>query len=422
MPEPITISQLQIENVKRVKALKLTPDSAGLTVVGGKNNQGKTSVLDAIAWTLGGNKYKPSNPKNDQSVIPPFLHLELSNGLRIERTGANSTLKVIDPKGNKAGQTLLDEFINYLALDLPKFMAATNKEKALILLQILGIGDKLHQLEQQESQLYNQRHAIGQIADQKKKFAAEMPDYPDVPEFLVSAMELIQQQQEILAINGENQHKRDNLSSLQAKARKIQQDINQLLEQQKAILVDLEIAQKSALDLQDQSTTELEQNINQIEDINVKVRANLDKAKAEDDAHEYKGQYDTLTTQIEDVRKARLGLLQGAKLPLPGLSIEDSELVYNGHKWDCMSSSEQLKVAVAIVRQTKPECGFVLLDKLEQMDLDTLREFGSWLESEGLQAIATRVSTGEECHLIIEDGYAVNQAVAIPPKFKEGEF
>ena len=64
-------------------------------------------------------------------------------------------------------------------------------------------------------------------------------------------------------------------------------------------------------------------------------------------------------------------------------------------------------MATAIVRRLNPQCSFVLLDKLEQMDLDTLREFGAWLESEGLQAIATRVSTGPECTLIIEDGMAV---------------
>ena len=50
-----------------------------------------------------------------------------------------------------------------------------------------------------------------------------------------------------------------------------------------------------------------------------------------------------------------------------------------------------------------------LLDKLEQMDMDTLKEFGMWLEAEGLQAIATRVSTGEECSIIIEDGYVTGQ-------------
>ena len=73
-------------------------------------------------------------------------------------------------------------------------------------------------------------------------------------------------------------------------------------------------------------------------------------------------------------------------------------------KWDNMSGSEQLRVATAIVRCLKPQCGFVLLDKLEQMDMTTLTEFGRWLEAEHLQAIATRVSTGSECQIIIEDG------------------
>ena len=57
-----------------------------------------------------------------------------------------------------------------------------------------------------------------------------------------------------------------------------------------------------------------------------------------------------------------------------------------------MSGAEQLMVATAIVRKLNPNCGFVLLDKLEQMDTDTMREFGDWLSSVGLQAIATRVS------------------------------
>ena len=100
-------------------------------------------------------------------------------------------------------------------------------------------------------------------------------------------------------------------------------------------------------------------------------------------------------------------LLASAVLPLPGLSVTVGRLTYNGMNWDSLSSSDQLKVATAIVWAVNPNCGFVLLDKLEQMDLETLSQFGAWLESEGLQVIATRVSTGEECSIIIEDGTAV---------------
>ena len=63
----IKINKLEIENVKRVKAVKLEPSANGLTIVGGNNNQGKTSVLDAIAWTLGGDTYRPSQPSREGS-------------------------------------------------------------------------------------------------------------------------------------------------------------------------------------------------------------------------------------------------------------------------------------------------------------------------------------------------------------------
>ena len=55
---PTKINRLEIENVKRVKAAVIEPNQNGLTIIGGNNNQGKTSVLDAIAWALGGNKHK----------------------------------------------------------------------------------------------------------------------------------------------------------------------------------------------------------------------------------------------------------------------------------------------------------------------------------------------------------------------------
>jgi len=420
----IKINKLEIENVKRVKAVKIEPSANGLTIVGGKNNQGKTSVLDSIAWALGGEKYRPSQPQRDGSVIPPSLHIVLSNGLVVERKGKNSDLKVIDPNGQKGGQQLLNEFVEQLALDLPKFMQASAKEKANTLLQIIGVGDKLHELEQKEQELYNRRRTIGQIADQKKKFAKEMPYYPDAPKEPISISELLRQQQEILARNGENQRKREDLRNLEIQAANIQRQIDELLAKQAIILADLEIAKKSALDLHDESTEELENNIRNIEEINIKVRVNLDKEKAEEDAQDYANQYAMLSVQIDEIRQAKTDLLKNADLPLPGLSVVDGELTYNGFKWDNMSGSDQLKVSTAIVRKLNPKCGFVLLDKLEQMDLDTLREFGQWLEQEGLQAIATRVSTGPECSIIISDGYVVGEEepVQSPPTWKAGEF
>jgi len=425
----VKINIVEIENTKRVKAVRVEPSANGLTVIGGNNNQGKTTVLDSIAWVLGGEKYKPSQAQRDGSVLPPNLHIVMSNGLIVERKGKNSDLKVIDPSGQKGGQQLLNDFVEQLALDLPKFMQSNNRDKANILLQIVGVGDKLYEIEKSEKEVYNRRLAIGQIADQKTKFAKEATYYPDAPKEPISASELIRQQQDILAQNGENQRKRQSLAVFQNKANDLSIKIADLNNELTAVLKDLSIAQKSAIDLHDQSTDELESNITNIEAINRKVRTNLDKDKAEQDALEYSSQYATLTKEIDDLRKNKIDLLKGADLPLSGLSVEDGELIYNGKKWDCMSSSDQLKVSTAIVRKLNPNCGFVLLDKLEQMDLTSLKEFGEWLEQEDLQAIATRVSTGEECSIIIEDGYVVGadiQASEQPAEenktWKEGSF
>ena len=202
--EPMKINQLEIENVKRIRAVKVTPHETGLTIIGGNNNQGKTSVLDAIAWALGGDRYRPSQAPREGSVIPPNLHIVMNNGLVVERKGKNSDLKVTDPSGRKGGQQLLNEFVSQLALDLPKFMEASAKEKADTLLQILGVGDQLKELEHRETDQYNRRRAIGQIADQKEKFAKEQAYFPDAPREPISATELIKRQQDILAKNGEN--------------------------------------------------------------------------------------------------------------------------------------------------------------------------------------------------------------------------
>ena len=410
----VKISEFQLENVKRIKAVQCEPTQNGITVIGGKNNQGKISVLDSIAWALGGDRFRPSQAQREGSVIPPYIKIKLSNGIIVERQGKNSSLKVIDPSGNKGGQQLLNEFIESFALNLPKFMEANAKEKADILLRIIGVGDKLFELEKEENEIYNSRHAIGQIAAQKQKYADEMAHYDGVPDDLLSASDLIQEQQAILLRNAENKKKRERLSELREQKQRLQQALEECEKE-------LKIAELSAAELEDRSTAELEENIQKIDEINVKIRSNLDKERAEEEAHRYQEQYDELSVKLENIRSEKKKLLESADLPLPGLSVEDGEITLNGMKWDNMSGSDQLKAATAIIRRLNPKCGFVLMDKLEQMDLDTLCDFGHWLEREGLQVIATRVSTGDECSIVIEDGYSV-PAEPAAPKFTKGVF
>jgi len=419
--ELVKIIELQVENTKKVQAIAITINKSGLYIVGGNNAEGKTTILDAIMFALGGDKYRPSNLKRDGSNADPYIKITLNNGFIVERKGKNSSLKVSDPNGVDAGQTLLNKFISQLALNIPKFLDSSDKDKANILLQIIGVGNKLAVLDKQEKEIYNERLMIGRDADRKQKYAEELDAFDNVPLNMITATELIQQQQKVLLNNAENSRKRDNLKNNLDKELILQASIKSMSDRLKEenlkiaqVRNDIAIAEKAAHNLQDESTEKIENQINSIEETNAKVRSNNDKTNALKDAKVLRDQYDACSTQIDKLREERMALLNAAKLPLPGLSIDQGELTYNGQKWDCMSGSEHLKVATAIVRKLNPTCGFVLLDKLEQMDNKTLQEFASWLVKENLQVIGTRVSTGDECSIVIEDGMVIEDKTKQP--------
>lgn len=419
--QDVRITALELSNVKRIKAVALEPAPAGLTVIGGKNGQGKTSVLDGIAWALGGERFRPDAAKREGSVLDPELRVQLSNGLTVIRKGPKSALTVVDETGKRSGQQLLNEFVETLALDLPKFLHASDKERASILLGILGIQDQLDALEREERSLYDTRTQTGRDRDQARHHADSMEWYPDVPAEPVSVTELTIQLRDAQATNEQNAELRRRVDDLESRLKAIDDQITDLTSKKSGVYHQLVKAREDATGLVDQDTDTLLREIQAADAINTKVRQNIARTEAEQRADTLVEQYAALSTEIDAVRARRVALLEGADMPLPGLSVQEGVLYYNGQPWSCMSSAEQMRAATAIVGRLKPECRFVLVDRLETMDTDTLREFGAWAAERGLQVIGTRVSTGGECTVVIEDGEVVESAPAAP-KWKEGTF
>ena len=412
--DAVKITALELENVKRVKAVKLEPKESGLTVIGGRNGQGKTTILDSICWALGGKKYEPDKPQRDDSVSNPSLHVELSNGIVVDRSGKGSTLKVTDSTGAKAGQALLDTFIENPALDLPKFLNANDKDKAKTLLEIIGVENQLEALDKREASLTQSRLAAGQSARQSKAAAEAMAWFPDAPTEYVNITELADLQRLAIEHNADNKTTimyfnrevgaLENLEDRIAEARSRLQELERQHEEAKA---KVERLSKEISALEDIDVTQYSAQIESAEEINEQIRSNEMRALAFKNAEELENKWKQLDSDVQAVRDERMALLKSVSMPLDGLTVEDGLLVYKGHTWGDMSGSEQLRVATAIVRKLKPACGFVLIDKLEQFDTQTLAEFGQWCESEDLQIIGTRVSTGDECSIIIEDGLVV---------------
>lgn len=411
------ITALEVQNVKRVKAVALEPSPEGLTVIGGRNGQGKTSVLDAIAYALGGERLAPTNYRREGAAAESRIRVETDDGLIIERKGKNAALTVTDSTGRRAGQKLLDATIGRISIDLPAFLNANDREKATTLLKLLGVGDRLEKLDRDEKAKYDLRTATGRMEAQKRKAAEELPWHEGAPEQEVSVAELVKRQQEILAKNGAHERLRQELAANERALRAANQrcydltaELGRAKREADELARKVAVGQSEVSELRDESTEEVERSIAEIEETNAKVRDNARRMAVLADAADLAEQCGALTAEIEAIRAERAALLEGADLPYPGLSVEDGKLTLDGKAWDCMSSSRQLIVATAIAARLAPDCKFVLVDKLEQLDAETLREYDAFLREHGLQCIGTRVSTGGECSIVIEDGMVAGAA------------
>ncbi len=435
-PEPVKIASLQMENVKRVEAVEVELSESGVEVIGGRNNQGKTSILDGICWALGGDRFRPSSPDNENTGGNANVRVELSNGLVAQRKGKRGALWVTDPDGKKAGQQILNDIIEMFALNLPRFLRSDDKKKAQTLLQIIGVEEELQKIEEEEKRLYDERKNVGRDLEKAEGHYEELPFYDDAPDTLKTTSELVQRRKEAQDHNAsydrlqekfeackqdiESEKKEqtrceDRIAELKKEIERLEGEVSQ----HKSTIQEKE-RQKSELAEQIENfeyadTTEIDQELEDIEAINDKVRANQQKAEAKRKAEKLREEYEEYTRSVNQQRERKMELLQGADMPLPALTVEGYELYYQGKAWDCMSSSDQLKVATSIVQKLNPKCGFILLDQLEKLDVETLREFSEWAKERDLQIIGTRVSTGDECSVVLEEGHIKEQKAKTEP-------
>jgi len=128
------ITRLQVENVKRIKAIDITPEGE-LIIVGGNNAQGKTSLMDSISYAIGGKKLIPSKPIRDGQK-KASIKVDLGD-LKIERKfwinakdGSLESTVIVKEKGKEGNisrpQEILDKLFSSLSFDPLAFSRMTN--------------------------------------------------------------------------------------------------------------------------------------------------------------------------------------------------------------------------------------------------------------------------------------------------------
>ena len=117
------IIALQAENIKRIVAIDIRPDT-NVVQITGKNGQGKTSVLDAIWWCLAGagkTQSQPIRKGNDEGYVTIDLgEMIVTRTFKINKDGeTTSSLRVENKDGVKfsSPQAMLDKMLGDLTFD-----------------------------------------------------------------------------------------------------------------------------------------------------------------------------------------------------------------------------------------------------------------------------------------------------------------
>jgi len=173
-----------------VRLVEIQPSENGLTILGGRNAQGKSSVLDAIAYALGGEAFRPSDINNHEAEGNAKIKVEI-DGLVVERGGKNGALKITDARGMKGNQTLLNEIVSKFALDLGAFMRANETEKAKLLLKMFPqLEGDLARLKAEADALREHRADLNRDLKRAQAQFDGMPKYEGAPDGEVSLAEL----------------------------------------------------------------------------------------------------------------------------------------------------------------------------------------------------------------------------------------
>jgi len=424
---------LDVENVMRVEAVHLDFDpKGGLTVIGGKNGAGKTSTLKALEFAFRGGRAICEEPlRKGAKRGHVIVELEDMTVTREFKPKGRSTIKVAAKNGATfpSPQAMLDKLVGHFGFNPLEFLTYPPRKQAETLRELLGLD--FSKLDADRAELYENRRNTGRDRDQLKGQLDGMTHHADAPAEEVSISELVAERDRRRAVNGDNQAERHELEKysrlildqsefIKSKAREVEEAKEALANAEEALaqavkhrakIVAVEKAQAEKVQaLQDEDVDEVTERINSAETVNQQVRENQARANVANRLNHATGEYNQLTAKIERIDAEKERMLAEAQFPIEGLSFADEGVLLNGLPFEQAGDAEKLQVSVAMGLAMNKGLKLLLVDGGERLDSDGLKLVERMAREAGAYVLMSRVSEGDECAVVIEDGKVVDDA------------
>lgn len=399
------IIKLTASNVKRLRAVEITPDGT-LQVVTGRNGQGKTSVLDAIWLALGGGAaaretLRPIRDGEDRASVT----LDLGD-LIVTRTwsGSKTALTVTNADGARysSPQSMLDSLVGRLSFDPLAFTRLSAKAQRDALLELVDLGIDLDENARQRQALYDRRTELGR----QGKSMGDVPATDDtLPSIEQSASDLIAQIRAAENLRRDGESARAQAAALVSDRSRIAEQIAELEARRDALDRRIESAAQAVRNLPAvPDVSEMESQLAGVESLNAAIRANEQAKRAAARKDGLRAEYEDASAKIAALDKAKADALANAQLPVDGLGFDDSGVTFNGVPFSQASSAEQIRVSLAMAMALNPELRVVRIIDGSLLDADSMQQVAAMAAAADYQVWVERVSDESAAAVVIEDG------------------
>lgn len=418
------IVKLTAENVKRLRAVEITPDGH-VQVIAGRNAQGKSSILDSIFYALGGGPAAKGTTKPIRDGETE-AHVTLDLGdLIVTRTwkGEKSTLRVesVDGAQYKSPQAMLDSLVGRLSFDPLAFAQQDERTQLKSLLELVELPFDPADLDAERADLYERRTTVGRIGKQLEgQLAGMSKPAEDLPTDEVSVQALLAEHRaarEAHALHGNNVREVDRLNGGIAETlRRIEQLEAELAQarateaEQRGSLYDAELKAEQSASLPDLAS--IEKRLAEADDINRAIRAANERAEVAAKIDGERARYLELSELITALDKRKADAITAAKMPIDGLAFDESGVTYRSVPFKQCSAAEQLRVSMAMAMAMNPKLRVLRISDGSLLDSENMRLIEQMAIDQDYQVWIEVVDETGKVGVVIEDGSVVQRVAS----------
>lgn len=429
-----TIVGLRAENFKKISLVEVTPDGA-LVLVGGENEAGKSSVIDAVATVLGGAKLAPPVPvKRGQSKAT--VTATLGNGLKITRTfrfhdgETTSTLDITNADGSasfKSPQAMLDRLLGdapfYDPLAFVNLRPSDRREEVRRL-----VGLDFSVLDGQRMKILGDRKiAANELRGLEVRMRVELPHKDAPAEEIDPDVVMAEIDAADRTVDAYEEAKRlrraaakrvtDNKLAIAAADESLERVLKALEEAKQRVAdtraetalvekaYDEFVAEEAAAQAAVTDPEPIRKRMKDLKTTNERVQHNRRVAETAERAKKLEQDVVVLDGRVAVIDDEKRAQLTAAPFPVPGMSFSDDDVLIDELPFSQASTARKLRASVAMVLARAGEVRVLLVKAGNDLDTKNLGLLAELAQEHRAQIWVERVTDDpKSVTVFIEDG------------------